>query len=68
MLNKVLGTFNVVLGHELSIIKYGQTLFDVIINILNIIKEVLEEVNPNVVLVHGDISTIFVLVLTCFYL
>ena len=31
-------------------------------------KEVLEEVNPNVVLVHGDTSTTFVTALAAFYL
>ena len=37
-------------------------------NILNKIKDVLEEVKPDVVLVHGDTSTTFVTALACFYL
>ena len=37
-------------------------------NILNRIKAVLEEVQPDVVLVHGDTSTTFVTALACFYL
>ena len=45
-----------------------QTLFDVTINILEHIKQVLEEVRPDVVLVHGDTSTTFVTALACFYL
>lgn len=32
------------------------------------IRDVLEEVRPDVVLVHGDTSTTFVTALTCFYL
>lgn len=48
--------------------KDKQTLFDVTTNILNKIKDVLEEVKPDVVLVHGDTSTTFVTALACFYL
>lgn len=68
MLNQVLETFNVVPDYDLSIMKDNQTLFDVTTNILNKIKNVLEEVNPDVVLVHGDTSTTFVTSLACFYL
>ena len=48
--------------------KDKQTLFDITTNILNRIKEVLEQVKPDVVLVHGDTSTTFVTALACFYL
>jgi UDP-N-acetylglucosamine 2-epimerase (non-hydrolysing) len=48
--------------------KSKQTLFDVTINILEKMKAVLEEVKPDVVLVHGDTSTTFVTALACFYL
>jgi UDP-N-acetylglucosamine 2-epimerase (non-hydrolysing) len=48
--------------------KDKQTLFDITTNILNQIKEVLEQVKPDVVLVHGDTSTTFVTALACFYL
>ena len=68
MLDQVLNTFNVVPDYDLSIMKDKQTLFDVTINILGKIKEVLEEVKPDVVLVHGDTSTTFVTALACFYL
>jgi len=68
MLDQVLETFNVVPDYDLSIMKDRQTLFDVTTNILNRIKEVLEQERPNVVLVHGDTSTTFVTALACFYL
>lgn len=68
MLEQVLQTFNVVPDYDLSIMKDKQTLFDVTINILDKIKEVLEEVKPDVCLVHGDTSTTFVTALACFYL
>lgn len=67
MLDQVLNAFNVVPDYDLSIMKDRQTLFDVTTNILNRIKEVLDEVEPDIVLVHGDTSTTFVTALACFY-
>lgn len=43
-------------------------MFDITTGILKKIKEVLEKVKPEVVLVHGDTSTTFVTALACFYL
>lgn len=68
MLDQVLEAFDVIPDYDLSIMKDRQTLFDVTTNILNQIKDVLEEVKPDVVLVHGDTSTTFVTALACFYL
>ena len=68
MLDQVLQAFKVEPDYDLCIMKDKQTLFDVTINILERIKKVLEEVNPDVVLVHGDTSTTFVTSLACFYL
>lgn len=68
MLDQVLDAFNVFPDYDLSIMKGNQTLFDVTNNILNKMKDVLEEVKPDVVLVHGDTSTTFVTALACFYL
>ncbi len=68
MLDQVLETFHVVPDYDLSIMKDKQTLFDITTNILSRIKDVLEEVKPDVVLVHGDTSTTFVTALACFYL
>lgn len=68
MLEQVLNDFHVVPDYDLSIMKDKQTLFDVTINILNRIKDVLTEANPDIVLVHGDTSTTFVSSLACFYM
>ena len=68
MLDQVLEAFQVQPDYDLSIMKAGQTLFDITTNILNRIREVLEQVRPDVVLVHGDTSTTFVTALACFYL
>lgn len=67
MLDQVLDVFNVVPEYDLSIMKERQTLFDVTSNILNKIGSVLDEIKPDVVLVHGDTSTTFATALSCFY-
>lgn len=68
MLDQVLKAFSVVPDYDLSIMLPKQSLFDITTNILNKIKTVLEEVSPDVVLVHGDTSTTFVTALACYYL
>ena len=68
MLDQVLEAFQVIPDYDLSIMKDKQTLFDITTNILNRIKSVLDEVKPDIVLVHGDTSTTFVTALACFYL
>ena len=68
MLSQVLEAFGVVPDYDLSIMKDKQTLFDITISILDKIKAVLDEVKPDVVLVHGDTSTTFVTALACFYM
>ena len=67
MLDQVLEAFSVTPDYDLSIMKDKQTLFDITTNILSGIGSVLDEVNPDVVLVHGDTSTTFVTALACFY-
>ncbi|MBR0217742.1 MAG: UDP-N-acetylglucosamine 2-epimerase (non-hydrolyzing) [Clostridia bacterium] len=68
MLDQVLDTFGVVPDYDLNIMKQRQTLFDITVGVLEGMKGVLEEVKPDVVLVHGDTSTSFVTALACFYL
>lgn len=68
MLDQVLDVFQVVPDYDLSIMKQNQTLFDITTDILIKIKNVLEKVKPNIVLVHGDTSTSFSAALACFYL
>ena len=68
MLQQVLECFDVVPDYNLDIMQDKQTLFDVTTNIINKIKPVLEEVKPDVVLVHGDTSTTFVTSLCAFYM
>ncbi len=67
MLDQVLAAFDVTPDYDLSVMKDKQTLFDVTIGILDRIGDVLDEVKPDVVLVHGDTSTTFVTALACYY-
>ena len=68
ILDQVLETFQVIPDYDLSIMEERQTLFDVTTNIPSRIREVLEKESPDLVLVHGDTSTMFVTALACFYL
>ncbi len=68
MLDQVFEVFGETPDYDLAIMKPGQTLFDITTGILNGIKAALEEIKPDVVLVHGDTSTAFVTALACFYL
>lgn len=68
MLDQVLDAFSVVPDHDLAIMREGQTLFDVTGEVLFGMEEVLTEVRPDLVLVHGDTTTAFATALACFYL
>lgn len=68
MLDQVLKIFNINPDYDLSIMQDNQTLFDITTNILSRIQQVLQEISPDVVLVHGDTSTTFVTALACFYM
>lgn len=68
MLDQVLATFHITPDYDLNIMRERQNLFDITTSILNNIKGVLEKEHPDLVLVHGDTSTTFVVTLACFYL
>ena len=68
MLDQILDCFQVTPKYDLCIMQQKQTLFDVTVNILLKIREILETEKPDVVLVHGDTSTAFATALACFYL
>lgn len=68
MLDQVLKSFEIEPDYDLSVMKERQDLFDVTINVLSGIREVLEKVKPDIVLVHGDTTTTFTTALACFYM
>lgn len=68
MLDQVLDIFNLVPDIDLDIMNKGQDLFDVTSKILIKLKDILNEVNPDIVLVHGDTTTTLSTAMACFYL
>lgn len=67
MLDQVLDAFSVDPDYDLSIMRQGQTLFDITCGVLNGLKMILDSERPNIVLVHGDTTTSFAAALACFY-
>ncbi|MGL6107743.1 non-hydrolyzing UDP-N-acetylglucosamine 2-epimerase [Romboutsia sp.] len=68
MLDQVLKVFDIVPDYDLGIMKDKQTLFEITQNILLKMKVILEDIKPDIVLVHGDTSTTFSTSLAAFYL
>lgn len=67
MLDQVLTIFKIKPYYDLNIMKPGQDLYDVTINVLSNLKNVLTEFKPDLVLVHGDTTTTFAASLASFY-
>jgi UDP-N-acetylglucosamine 2-epimerase (non-hydrolysing) len=67
MLKQVLDVFKIIPDYDLDIMRKQQSLFDVTTSILSTIKSVLDIIEPDLVLVHGDTTTTFVTTLACFY-
>ena len=67
MLDQVLETFNITPDYDLNIMKQGQTLVDITTRALQSLSEVISEVKPNIVLVHGDTTTTLSGSLAAFY-
>ena len=59
MLADVLSTFGVAPDYQLSIMKERQTLFDITVNVLRGMEDILKREQPDMVLVQGDTSTTF---------
>ncbi|UVQ22478.1 UDP-N-acetylglucosamine 2-epimerase (non-hydrolyzing) [Bacteroides thetaiotaomicron] len=57
MLDQVLKIFDIKPDYDLNIMKQGQDLYDVTARVLTGMRDVLKEVKPDVVLVHGDTTT-----------
>lgn len=67
MLDNALDLFELVPDYDLDIMTSGQDLYDITSRILLGIREVLKEVKPNLVLVHGDTTTALSSALASFY-
>ena len=67
MLDQVLHIFDIQPDYDLNIMKQGQDLYDVTSRVLLGLREVLKEVRPDIVLVHGDTTTSTAAALAAFY-
>ena len=67
MLDQVLRIFDVKPDYDLNIMKQGQDLYDVTARVLTGMRCVLDEVKPDVVLVHGDTTTSMAAAMAAFY-
>ena len=67
MLDQVLDLFQIVPDVDLNIMKSGQDLYDVTSRVLVGMRDVLKELAPDVVLVHGDTTTSMAAALAAFY-
>lgn len=67
MLDQVLDIFEIEPDYDLNIMKDKQTLTDITTRGLEGLNKVMEEVNPDIVLVHGDTTTTFIASLSAFY-
>ena len=67
MLDQVLRIFDVTPDYDLNIMKQGQDLYDITSRVLTGMREVLDKVRPDVVLVHGDTTTSTAAALAAFY-
>ena len=67
MLDQVLQLFEIIPDYDLNIMKQGQDLYDVTARVLIGMRDVLKEVKPDVVLVHGDTTTSTAAALAAFY-
>ena len=67
MLDQVLRIFGIKPEYDLNIMKQGQDLYDITARVLIGMRDILQEVKPDVVLVHGDTTTSTAAALAAFY-
>ncbi len=68
MLDQVLSIFKIFPEYDLDIMRINQDLFDITTEALKGLKEVIEKVKPDIILVQGDTTTAFIAGLSAFYL
>lgn len=67
MLDQVLHLFDICPDYDLNIMKQGQDLYDVTARVLTGMRDVLKEISPDLMLVHGDTTTSTAAALAAFY-
>jgi len=67
MLDQVLDIFKIKPDYDLNIMKPNQTLSEITGRVLNKLDTIIQEVKPDVILVHGDTTTTFAASISAFY-
>jgi UDP-N-acetylglucosamine 2-epimerase (non-hydrolysing) len=67
MLDQVLNLFEINPDYDLNLMKQGQDLYDITSKVILGMRDVLSEVKPDLVLVHGDTTTSTASALAAFY-
>ncbi len=67
MLDQVLDIFDIKPDYDLNIMQKSQDLYDITSRVLTGMRDVLNETNPDIVLVHGDTTTSTAAALAAFY-
>ncbi|GEO67128.1 non-hydrolyzing UDP-N-acetylglucosamine 2-epimerase [Levilactobacillus spicheri] len=67
MLDQVLEIFKITPDYDLNIMRPNQTLSGITTRVLEHLDQVLDEVHPDIVLVHGDTTTTFAASVSAFY-
>jgi len=67
MLDQVLELFDITPNYDLNVMKKNQSLSEVTSRIINNLSPILEEYQPDLILVHGDTTTTFSAALSGFY-
>lgn len=67
MLDQVLSIFDIRPDFDLNLMKQGQDLFDITTGVLMGLRSILNDFDPNIVLVHGDTGTSTAAALAAFY-
>lgn len=67
MLDQMLKWFGITPDHDLNLMKHGQTLSDLTARVIKAMDEILDQVNPDMILVQGDTVTVMAASLAAFY-
>ena len=67
MLDQVLSIFKIKPDYDLNIMKKGQDLYDITSKVLLGLRDILNETQPDIVLVHGDTTTSMAAALAAYY-
>lgn len=67
MLDQVLNLFDIIPDYDLDLMSKGQDLYDITSRALIGLRDILDQFQPDLVLVHGDTATTFAAALAAFY-